>query len=114
MLCCNGAVVCLLLIVLFVYLFCRYPIRIEAMQLKLEFEEKIGDIKPSIATLQTAMDEVLRCGALIELFHVALITGNIINGVSTLGTCRCWDVLGCAGVCWDVLGCAGVCWGVLG
>lgn len=51
------------------------------MQLRLEFEEKIADIKPAIATLDTAMDEVLMCDKLIELFHVALITGNIINGV---------------------------------
>ena len=52
------------------------------MQLRLEFEEKMTDIKPAIATLDTAMDEVLTCDKLIELFHVALITGNIINGVS--------------------------------
>lgn len=52
------------------------------MQLRLEFEEKMTDIKPAIATLEGAMDEVLACNALIELFHVALITGNIINGVS--------------------------------
>ena len=61
---------------------CRYPVRIEAMQLRLEFEEKMMDIKPAIATLEGAMDEVLSCNALIELFHVALIAGNIINGVS--------------------------------
>lgn len=51
------------------------------MQLRLEFEEKMGDIKPAIATLETAMDEVMTCNELIELFHVALIAGNIINGV---------------------------------
>ena len=56
--------------------------RIEAMQLKLEFQEKVADIKPSIATLATAMGEVLSCDMLTELFHIALIAGNIINGVS--------------------------------
>lgn len=50
--------------------------------MRLEFEEKIADIKPSIATLEEAMNEVMSCNALIELFHVALIAGNIINGVS--------------------------------
>jgi hypothetical protein len=55
------------------------------MQLRMEFEEKIADIKPSIATLDQAMDEVLLCGELTELFHVALITGNIINGVCKWG-----------------------------
>lgn len=55
--------------------------RIEAMQLKLEFGEKMSEIKPSIATLQEAMDQVMACDSIIELFHVALIAGNIINGV---------------------------------
>ena len=51
------------------------------MQLRLEFQEKISDIKPAINTMETAMDQLLSCDALIELFHVALIAGNIINGV---------------------------------
>ena len=66
------------------------------MQLRLEFEEKVADIKPSIVTMETAMDEVLSCGALIELFHVALITGNIINGVCVMGYVL-WGM--CYGVC---------------
>ena len=60
--------------------------RLEAMQLRLEFEEKIADIKPNIVTLESAMDQVMGCDSLIELFHVALITGNIINGVSMRAT----------------------------
>lgn len=56
--------------------------RIEAMQLRLEFEEKIADIRPSIATMESAINELLTSDSLIELFHVALIAGNIINGVN--------------------------------
>ncbi len=64
--------------------------RIGALQLKLEFVEKIADIKPSIVTMETAMDELLSCSLLIELFHVALIAGNIINGVgNTVRPCCC-------------------------
>ena len=60
---------------------CRYAVRVEAMQLSLEFKEKVADIQPAIATLDTAMEELLACEKLIELFHVALIAGNVINGV---------------------------------
>ena len=60
---------------------CRYAVRIEAMQLGLEFKEKVADIQPAIATLDTVMDELLQCDKLTELFHVALIAGNVINGV---------------------------------
>ena len=67
----------------------RYPVRIEAMQLKLEFGEKMEDIKPAIATLQVAMDQLMSCDSIIELFHVALIAGNIINGVRA-SVCYMW------------------------
>ena len=71
-----------IIIIMFpVILFCRYPVRIEAMQLKLEFIEKVADIKPAIVTLDSAMEELLLCDSLTELFHVALMAGNIINGV---------------------------------
>jgi len=60
---------------------CRYTVRVEAMQLGLEFKEKVADIQPAIATLDTAMEELLSCEKLTELFHVALIAGNVINGV---------------------------------
>ena len=52
------------------------------MQLRLEFGEKMEDIRPAIAMLEEAMDQLMSCDSLIELFHVALITGKIINGVS--------------------------------
>lgn len=60
----------------------RYPLRIEAMQLRLEFKEKLEDIRPAIVTMETATNELLSCDQLSELFHVVLLTGNIINGVS--------------------------------
>ena len=56
--------------------------RIEALQLRLEFQEKLEDIRPAIVTLETAINELLSCDLLLELFHVVLVTGNIINGVS--------------------------------
>lgn len=34
----------------------RYPTRIEAMVVKLEFSEKLEDIKPGIRTLEIAID----------------------------------------------------------
>ena len=34
----------------------RYPMRIEAMLVKLEFSEKLEDIKPGIRTLEIAID----------------------------------------------------------
>ena len=67
--------------------------RVEALQLKLEFREKIDEIKPSIITMETAIDELLGCDEISELFHVALIAGNIINGVCmSMGYVRQWGV----------------------
>lgn len=61
---------------------CRYPLRIEAMQLRMEFSEKLEDLRPAIATLEKAIDELLSCDQLRDVFEVALTAGNIINGVS--------------------------------
>ncbi len=52
------------------------------MQLRLEFREKLEDLRPAIATLDTAISELMSCDTLSELFHIVLVTGNIINGVS--------------------------------
>ena len=52
------------------------------MQLRLEFREKLEDLRPAIATLDSAITELLDCSTLSELFHIVLVTGNIINGVS--------------------------------
>ena len=59
----------------------QYPLRITAMTLTLEFREKIAELRPAIAVLQDAISEVVSCNALREVFYVALLTGNIINGV---------------------------------
>lgn len=37
----------------------RYPLRIEAMLVQLEFAEKLADIKPSIHTLEVAIDGMI-------------------------------------------------------
>ena len=63
----------------------RYPLRIEAMQLRLEFREKLEDLRPAIATLDTAIAELLSSSTLSELLHIVLVTGNIVNGVRELG-----------------------------
>jgi hypothetical protein len=60
----------------------QYPVRIEAMQIKLEFQDKLTDIKPSLQILQIGVQELLECTSFREICYVALVTGNIINGVS--------------------------------
>ena len=52
------------------------------MLLRMEFSEKLEDLRPAIATLEKAIDELLRCDQLRDVFEVALTAGNIINGVS--------------------------------
>lgn len=52
------------------------------MQLRLEFAEKLEDLRPAIATLEGAIDELLNCDLLRDVLEVALAAGNIINGVS--------------------------------
>ena len=52
------------------------------MQLRLEFREKLEDLRPAIATLDKAISELLSCSTLSDLFYIVLVTGNIINGVS--------------------------------
>ena len=80
------------------------------MQIKLEFAEKLVDIKPSIQLLTLGVEgegrqrrgrrggdindsiiyscyyyytELLECSSLRDICYVALIAGNIINGVSS-------------------------------
>ncbi|XP_064401123.1 inverted formin-2-like isoform X3 [Halichondria panicea] len=62
-----------------------YPLRIEAMQLRLEFREKLEDLRPAIATLDKAISELLSCSTLSDLFYIVLVTGNIINGGGRAG-----------------------------
>ena len=52
------------------------------MQLRLEFSEKLEDLRPAIATLERAIDELLNCEMLRDVLEVVLTAGNIINGVS--------------------------------
>ena len=59
----------------------QYSLRIESMLLTLEFREKIAELRPAIAVLQDAIQEVMTCDALREVFYITLLTGNIINGV---------------------------------
>ncbi len=54
------------------------------MQLRLEFREKLEDLRPAIATLDKAISELLSCSTLSDLFYIVLVTGNIINGVSVV------------------------------
>ena len=60
----------------------RFPLRIEAMLLRMEFSEKLEDLKPAIATLEQAIDELMSCDMLRDVLEVILTAGNIINGVS--------------------------------
>ena len=63
----------------------RYPLRVEAMQLQLEFKEKMTELQPSISLLQEAMTELVDCETLRDVFYITLLTGNIINGVRERG-----------------------------
>ena len=63
----------------------RYPLRVEAMQLQLEFKEKMTELQPSISLLQEAMTELVECETLRDVFYITLLTGNIINGVRERG-----------------------------
>ena len=60
----------------------QYPLRITFMTLTLEFRDKMADLRPAIAVLQDAIQEVVSCEALREVFYITLLTGNIINGVT--------------------------------
>lgn len=88
----------------------RYTLRIEAMQMQLEFKEKAQDLKSSIDNLILAIDgkcscytliilfiichfcissthflqqplELMACDILPDILYVVLVIGNIINGV---------------------------------
>ena len=52
------------------------------MQLRMEFGEKLEDLRPAIATLEQVIDELLGCDMLRDILEVVLTAGNIINGVS--------------------------------
>lgn len=52
------------------------------MLLRMEFSEKLEDLKPAIATLEQAIDELMSCDMLRDVLEVVLTAGNIINGVS--------------------------------
>ena len=54
------------------------------MRIKLEFDENIKALKSGMVTLEQAVDQLMSCEALVELLHVVLLAGNIINGVSYL------------------------------
>ena len=60
----------------------QYPLRVTFMTLTLEFRDKMADLRPAIAVLQDAIQEVVLCEALREVFYITLLTGNIINGVT--------------------------------
>ncbi|CAI8013171.1 FH2 domain-containing protein 1 [Geodia barretti] len=63
----------------------QYPLRVTFMTLTLEFRDKMADLRPAIAVLQDAIQEVVLCEALREVFYITLLTGNIINGGGRAG-----------------------------
>ena len=58
----------------------QFPLRVSALQLRLEFSEKFGDIEPALMLLASAVQEILRSDVLDRLLYVVLMTGNHING----------------------------------
>eukprot|EP00731_Ephydatia_muelleri_P007967 Em0004g305a len=63
----------------------QYPLRLEALQLQMEFAEKVESLKPSIETLSLALEEILSSENLRQILYIALVTGNIINGGGKAG-----------------------------
>ena len=51
------------------------------MRVQLEFSEELTGLTQPISTLELAIDEILDCETLTEIFLVMLTAGNIINGV---------------------------------
>ncbi|XP_065896681.1 inverted formin-2-like isoform X2 [Dysidea avara] len=57
----------------------NYTLRIQGMQLKLEFQEKKAELKPALETFHQAIDEIFSSESLKKVFHIILVTGNMIN-----------------------------------
>ena len=54
------------------------------MTAQVEFNEMLANLESPSSTLEHAVDEILRCETLTQLFLVILTAGNIINGVSSV------------------------------
>ena len=78
---------------------CRFSLRVEAMQLRMEFGEKLEDLRQAIATLERAIDELLSCEMLKDVLEVVLTAGNIINGVSNILYCVSVDLHSTGTIC---------------
>ncbi|XP_065896679.1 inverted formin-2-like isoform X3 [Dysidea avara] len=59
----------------------KYVLRVEGMQLRLEFMEKKEDLQPALDTLHKAIDEIASSALLKRVFQIILVTGNMINAV---------------------------------
>ena len=58
----------------------QFPLRVSALQLRLEFSERFGDLEPALVLLSSAVQEILGSDTLDRLLYVVLMTGNHING----------------------------------
>ena len=54
------------------------------MTAQVEFNEMLANLESPSSTLEHAVDEILECETLTQLFLVILTAGNIINGVSSI------------------------------
>ena len=54
------------------------------MRAQVEFSEMLANLESPSSTLECAVDEILKCETLPQLFLVILTAGNIINAVSSL------------------------------
>ena len=54
------------------------------MRAQMEFSEMLADLKSPSSKLEDAIDEILGCKTLTQLFLVILNAGNILNAVSSL------------------------------
>ena len=56
------------------------PLRVTALQIRLQFREKCDDLEPALKLFSSAIQEILDSELLDKLMYVVLMTGNYING----------------------------------
>ena len=54
------------------------------MRAQVQFKEELASLESPISTLESAVNEILKCETLTRILLVTLTAGNIINGVSSL------------------------------
>ena len=56
------------------------PLRVTALQMRLQFGEKVGDLEPALQLFSMTIQEILDSELLDKIMYVVLMAGNYING----------------------------------